>query len=194
MSIAMRFHDEIFVKSPFLPYLLSILIFSRSTASVSFPLTSFPAYSTIAPCATGHLEWMFNTGWWHGCSSNLPLKSYGSCICAYRLSDVNDDLSVHFSADAECSTSGVYEAVTQLCTWCGVDLAKNGVGTATATGSGPTGMGWRMGRAEGWLTDAKQVPQHQGRQRHSCRHRQVRLLQAAAAVARLAVTVRSFPA
>jgi len=138
----MRFHDEIPMKSPFLPYLLNILIFSRSAASVSCPLTSFPAYSTVAPCATGHLAWIFNTGWWDGCSSNLPLKSYGSCICAYRHNDVNSDLSLHFSADAECSTSSVYEVVTQLCTWCGVDLAKNGVATATATGSGATGRLW----------------------------------------------------
>lgn len=151
----MRFHDEFPIKSPVLLYLLYILILSHPAASVSFPLTSFPAYSTVAPCATGHLEWIFNTGWWSGCSSNLPLKSYGSCICAYRLSDVNYDISVHFSADAECSTSGVYEAVTQLCTWCGVDLAKNGVATATATGSGPTGMGWCMSRVGDGLTDAK---------------------------------------
>lgn len=58
------------------------------------------------------------------------------------MTDVNHDLSLHFSEDAECSTTGVYEFVTQLCGWAGVNLAKD-VGTATATGSGRGATGRR---------------------------------------------------
>ena len=127
--------------SPSLILILSLL--PLPAISVSFPLTSFPAYSTVAPCATGHLSYLFNTNWFVDCSSSLPLKSYGSCICAYQMTDVNYDLSVHFSADAECSTSGVSEVVTQLCGWCGVDLAKDGAGGTVATTALGAGAGAR---------------------------------------------------
>ena len=134
-----------------LPYALLyflILLPHPTYSQVSFPLTAFPAWSTIAPCATGHIDFMFNTGWWSECSSDMPIKSYGSCICAYQKTDVDEDLSEYFSAAAECSTSGVSAFVTQLCSWGGVDLAKDAAGaggaaastTATATETGTRGV------------------------------------------------------
>lgn len=131
--VAIRTRHLEFPESQLLQYfILALVIFllPQPAFSASFPLTSFPAFSTVAPCATGYLSTLWDERPWNGCSSNLPLRSYGSCICAYRMSSVNEAISDQFSIfDDECSTSGVFELVTQLCDWCGVDLGKEVVGT-----------------------------------------------------------------
>lgn len=60
------------------------------------------------------------------------------------MTDVNSILSDDFSEDAECSTSGVSDLVTQLCSWSGVDLAKADAGAGSAAAS-PTGSGTGAG-------------------------------------------------
>ena len=149
--MAMRSLHPIAAHSRFLRYFLfalSLVLFPQCAVSqVSFPLTAFPAWSSVAPCMTGKLSYIWNTDWYSDCSSAVPIKSYGSCICAYQMTDVNGNLSDDYEEDAECSTSGVSELVTQLCSWSGVDLSKadagaGGVGasvTASGSGAGATG-------------------------------------------------------
>ena len=85
---------------------------------------------------------MWNKAWNNECFSATPTKSYGSCLCAYQMTDIDSAFSEFFSESAECSTSGFNEYVTQLCSWAGVDLSKaeaeGGSGSATTAAGDET--------------------------------------------------------
>ncbi|KAL8817278.1 MAG: hypothetical protein Q9191_008176 [Dirinaria sp. TL-2023a] len=150
--MAMRSRHADSASSQFLPYFFFpvalLLSLQPAVCQVSFPLTAFPAWSTVAPCMTGALSEIWNTDLYDDCASDVPIKSYGSCVCAYQMTMVNENLRLTYDFDAECSTSGVSDLVTQLCSWSGVDLAKAAAGagsagvtlTASATGAGATGV------------------------------------------------------
>ena len=125
--------------------LVAIFLFTSSVFSVTFPLTAISHYSELAPCAASHLTEELISGYYNGCSSaQLGLSSYGSCICAQRLSSIQMMISIQFAIDTECSSTSVQPFLSAFCDRWGVDIGADGGGasaTTTAAGGIPTSAG-----------------------------------------------------
>ncbi|KAL9046183.1 MAG: hypothetical protein Q9214_000919 [Letrouitia sp. 1 TL-2023] len=120
------------------------ILFLPFVFSASFPLTVISHYSELAPCAASHLSVDFNTYFYDGCSSaNTPISAYGSCLCAQRLSSIQQSISIDFEFDPECSSTAVQPFVTAFCDKWGVDIGaveRSHPSTTTTLGrTGPTG-------------------------------------------------------
>ena len=123
--------------------LVALLFFVPNVLSASFPLTAVSYYSSLAPCAQSHLTEELD-GWvYDGCSSATPISAYGSCICAQRLESIQEEISIDFEFDTECSTTAVQPFLTAFCKRWGVDIGAAGAAASASTTAGvvPTAGG-----------------------------------------------------
>ena len=114
--------------------LVALLFFVPNVLSASFPLTAISYYSSLAPCAQSHLTQELDSWIYDGCSSATPISAYGSCICAQRLGSIQEEISIDFKFDPECSYTSVQPFLTAFCNRWGVNIGDAGAPATTTAG------------------------------------------------------------